>query len=103
MDYQWKILEVFAHDGLITHVRYHLTAIDGEHQVNTEGTHYFKDQTIKKPFEEVKESDICSWIDQDTIQEDISSIKLNLADQIELLKNNKKVEFPWLANTFTID
>ena len=29
--------------------------------------------------------------------------KLNLENQLQALKNSKKTEFPWLANTFTIE
>ena len=39
--FTWKILEVSAKDGLITHARYHVTASSEDKSVETEG-HIFK-------------------------------------------------------------
>ena len=100
--FEWKILGVTSHDGLITHAHYQLTAIDGQFEVSTQGEHEFQDKTIKTSFEELREQDICGWIEYETGKNGSSLIKLNLEKQIEELKVNKNKQLPWLANTFTI-
>jgi hypothetical protein len=39
--FTWKILEVSAKDGVITHARYHVTATNEDKSVETEGNWYF--------------------------------------------------------------
>ena len=39
--FTWKILEVSAKDGVITHARYHVTASSEDKSVETEGNWYF--------------------------------------------------------------
>lgn len=102
--FNWQFKQLFTADGKLSHVYYLLTGTDEENSVETEGTHTFKDGTVDKPFEEIVESDIRRWIEKDTTQEDINLLKLNLENQLNLLKNTpKKAQFPWLADTFTIE
>jgi hypothetical protein len=103
ISYTWKILEVFSDNELIEKVRYLLTAKDEKNVVETEGYHDFFEGTIVKPYSEIKEEDLIRWIEQDTTKDDVNIIKLNLENQLQALKNSKKTEFPWLANTFTIE
>jgi len=99
--YTWSILEVFG-DQTITKVRYLLKAQDEQNTVETEGEHTFLQGTIIKPVSEIKEDDLTRWIEQDTTQDEVNIIKLNLENQLEALKTSKKIEFPWENNTFTI-
>jgi len=99
--YRWSILEVFG-DQTITKVRYLLKAQDEQNTVETEGEHTFLQGTIIKPVSEIKEDDLTRWIEQDTTQDEVNIIKLNLENQLEALKTSKKIEFPWENNTFTI-
>jgi hypothetical protein len=39
--FTWKILEISAKDGVITHARYHVTATQNDKSVETEGNWYF--------------------------------------------------------------
>lgn len=96
----WKILEVYKN---AESVKYHLTANDGQNCVETEGYHHFSDGVVYKTFEEIKEEDLIRWLDKDTTKDDVNIIKLNLENQLESLKNSKKVQFPWLENTFSIE
>ena len=99
-EYKWKLVEVTAQEGLVTHAYYHVTATDGENSVETEGNHYFKGKEIKIPYAEVREKTILDWINDETTVDEVSSIKSRLDEQLLELKKDKKVGFPWLANTF---
>ena len=101
IDFKWSILEIFG-DQTITKVRYLLKAQDEQNTVETEGEHTFLEGTITKSLSEIKENDLTRWIEQDTTQEEVNLIKLNLENQLEALKTSKKIEFPWENNTFTI-
>lgn len=101
--YKWTILEVFAKSELLDEVKFLLTADDGDNTVKTEGYHQFSNDVAYKPFSEIKEEDLIRWLDKDTTKDEVNIIKLNLEKQLESLKNSKKAEFPWLANTFTVE
>jgi len=101
ISYKWSILEVFG-DQTITKVRYLLKAENESNTVETEGYHSYFEGSVCKPFDEIKEEDLIRWLDQDTTQNDVNIIKLNLENQLEALKTSKKIEFPWENNTFTI-
>ena len=100
-NYKWKLVEVTAEKGLVTHAYYHVTATDDINTVETEGNYYFKGNEIKIPYEEVREQTILDWIDKETTVDEVSSIKSRLDEQLLELKKEKTVGFPWLANTFT--
>jgi hypothetical protein len=102
ISYKWTILEVFGIQT-ISKVRYLLKAQDETNIVKTEGYHSFSEGVVYKPFEEIKEEDLIRWLEQDTTKDEINIIKLNLEQQLESLKNSEKADFPWLANTFTIE
>jgi ribosomal protein S8 len=102
INYKWKILEIFVKEGYITQVRYHLTGSDDQNTVETEGEHTFSKGTVKKGMEDILESDLTQWIEQDTTQLGQSHIKLLVERQLDDLKNRSQIDFPWLSNTFTI-
>jgi len=101
--FTWKILELFANDNQLIAVRYLLSGTDGKITVSSEGKHEFKDGTVKKTLSEIVESDIVQWIEKDTTQNDVNPIKLAIENQLKALETAKKVDFPWLANTFTVE
>ena len=98
MNYTWKILEISAE---AKSVHYLLSVTDGVNIVESEGNHIFSDGIVNLPFEQIKNSNLIDWLNQDTTKDDVNAIKLNLENQLKALENNKKVEFPWLADTFT--
>jgi len=98
--YKWTLKEVTSENDLITHAYYHVSVTDGENTVETEGNHYFKGNEIKVPYAEVREKTILDWINDETTIDEVSSIKSRLDAQLLELKKDKKVGFPWLANTF---
>ena len=95
--FTWKILEIFAE---AKSVRYLLTITDGKNIVETEGNHTFFEGTVNKPFSDIVEQDLINWLNKDHAED--GEIKTNLQRQLKELEINQKVEFPWLANTFTI-
>jgi hypothetical protein len=103
INYEWKILKVFSENEKIVEVQFLLKAQNETNTVETEGYHSFFEGTIVKPYSEIKEEDLIRWLDQDTTKNDVNNIKLNLEKQLKALNNSKKNEFPWLANTFTIE
>ncbi len=97
MIFTWKILELFAD---CKGVKYCLTLTDGKNIVESEGNHTFSEKTVNKPFLDIVEQDLINWLNKDHAED--GEIKTNLQRQLKELEINQKVEFPWLANTFTI-
>jgi hypothetical protein len=100
--FKWTILEIFGNET-ITKVRYLVKAQDEQNSVETEGYHSYSEGSVNKPFTEIKEEDLIRWLNQDTTKDEVNIIKLNLEKQLESLKSSDKANFPWLANTFTIE
>lgn len=105
--FKWKPLELFASENLLVAVRYSMTAEDGEHTVESQGNHTFLPGTVNKDLADIVESDIVQWLEKDTTIDGVNPIKSNLEEQLMKLKLEDtlaitKVDFPWLAGTFTI-
>ena len=101
--FTWKILELFAEGDKLVSVRYLLSGTDGEVTVQSEGKHIFSDGLANKKLSEIVESDILQWLEKDTTNDGVNAIKLAVENQLNGLKISKKVDFPWLAGTFTIE
>lgn len=103
INYTWVFTELYAKDDFVTGVKFVLSGNDGENTVETGGEHIFKDGTVTKPYSEIVESDLRQWIEKDTTKDDVNILKSNIENQLNSLKNaSKKVDFPWLADTFTL-
>ena len=100
MNYQWKILEVFAKDEIITGAKYHLIGTEDEISVETEGNWYFDCPVAKVPYLEVTENMICQWIEADAVRDGKNHIKMGIEKQVEALKSHKPVPAPWLPQVF---
>lgn len=103
INYTWNFLELFANDNQLIAVRYLLSGTDGTITVQSEGNHTFNDGTADKPLDKIVESDLVQWIEKDTTQDGTNAIKLAVSNQINSLETSKKVDFPWLSGTFTIE
>jgi hypothetical protein len=100
--FDWKILQISADGDLITHAKYHVTAIDDqENKVETEGNWWFDGMEISKPFNEVNEADVIEWIEKETTKFGNNIIKSRLEEQLASLNGNRIVVAPWLPQTFT--
>ncbi|CAB4123359.1 hypothetical protein UFOVP42_40 [uncultured Caudovirales phage] len=96
--YEWQILSISEN---CASVNYRVTGIEGLNTVTSEGNHVFAEGTVNLPFAQIKQENIIDWLEKDTTQNGVSAIKLNLENQLKALKSNTKVDFPWLAGTFT--
>jgi len=103
INYTWKYLELFANGDLLEKIRYKLIANDGQNIVESEGLHTFKEGTVNKNLSEVVETDLMQWLEKDTTEDGVNPIKLALESQFKNLESAPKVDFPWLAGTFTIE
>jgi len=101
--YTWKLLNLFANDDKLISVHYLLSGKDGENTVESEGNHIFTAGVVNKTLEQIVESDILQWLEKDTTNDEVNPIKLAIENQLKNLKNAKKVDFPWLAGTFTVE
>ena len=101
--FTWKILELFAKDNKLIAVRYLLAGTDGKNIVESEGKHTFTNGIANKSIDKIVESDITQWLEKDTTQNDSNPIKLAIQNQLLALEKVKKIDFPWLAGTFTIE
>jgi hypothetical protein len=102
-NYQWSILELFADENNLTKVHYLLTGDDGKNTVSSSGNHQFTAGIVNKPLSTIVESDILQWLEKDTIKDNVNPIKLAIENQLNALETTKKVDFPWLAGTFTVE
>ena len=89
--FTWKILEIFAD---CKGVKYLSSVIEGKNIVETKGNYYFPEGKVNLPFEKIKEQNLIDWIDKEAVE-------YNLQAQLQAMDSDKKVEFPWLADTFT--
>ena len=103
MEYKWQFLELFANGDDLTAVCYLLSGTDGTNTVESQGNHQFSPGIVNKKLEEIVETDLIQWIEKDTTQDDVNPIKLAIENQLKSIENAKKVDFPWLANTFTVE
>ena len=101
MQYVWKIEELSAENGLITHVKYRCTVSDEGQSVATEGNWWFNEPKIKVPFEQVSEEMVAGWIEQEAVKDGVCHIKSRLEEQLKALEANKPVVAPWLPQIFT--
>jgi hypothetical protein len=101
--FTWKILELFANNNTLIEVRYLLSGTDGKNTVQSEGKHFFSKGIVNKSLDQIVESDILQWLEKDTTHDDVNAIKLAVENQLKNLETSEKVDFPWLANTFTIE
>ena len=100
--FTWKFLELFANSEQLVSVTYLLSGTDGTNTVESKGKHTFSNGIVNKSLADIVESDLVQWLEKDTIQDDINPIKLAIENQLKAIENAKKVDFPWLANTFKV-
>ena len=103
INYTWKHLELFADNDELIKIRYLLTGTNGTNTIESEGLHEFAPGTVTKKLADIVETDLNQWLEKDTIQDDVNPIKLAIENQLKAIENAKKVDFPWLANTFTVE
>jgi len=96
--FNWKILEISAKDGVITHAHYHVTATQNNKSVETEGNWYFDCSNVKIEFDQVTEEMVANWIEQEAQKDGKCHITVCLEEQLKALQN--KVVPPWMPQVF---
>lgn len=100
-NFTWKIPEISATDGLITHAKYHVTAQVDNESVETEGNWYFNEPTLKTPFVDVTEAMVAGWIEAESYKDGVNVIKSALEEQ--LARKSTSVVPPWKPQVFTLE
>ena len=100
--FTWKFLELFANGEQLVSVTYLLSGTDGTNTIESKGKHTFSNGIVNKSLADIVESDLVQWLEKDIIQDDVNPIKLAIENQLKSIENAKKVDFPWLANTFKV-
>jgi hypothetical protein len=101
LNYEWKIKAIDAKNGILIKVKYYVKASNEEVFADTEGYWVFeKDYEIN---DNILESEIASWVRQETMKDSVNTIEYALETQINALKGTNSIELPWIANTFTME
>ena len=101
-NFTWSFLQLFANGDELKSVEYLIQGTDGQITIESKGNHEFSPGIVNKPLSEIVETDLIQWIEKDTTHDEVNLIKLAIENQINSFENTKKVDFPWLAGTFTI-
>lgn len=99
--FEWKILETTVEDEKITHVKYYVSAVEGEKKVETEGNAY-ADFSFGINFEEITEQNVISVLKNLYVQGESNLIELNLKKQLANL-SVETVSPPWHVDTFKVE
>jgi hypothetical protein len=70
--------------------------------LETEGHWWFKDKTVKTAFDQVKQSDVADWIEKETTQDGVNSIKSQLQSQMDYIKKGVNNDLPWGNQVFKV-
>lgn len=101
ISYKWKILEFYGDDKVITEVKYHIVATDGNNSVESEGYRIFKEPL--KTFPEMLEIDVENYLDADSMQNGSNLIKSALDQQLLNLGKLTVAKKPWEKPTFKLN
>jgi len=102
MPITWKILEISAENGLITHAKYFVTASEDDKKVETEGNWWFQNPEIKVPFDQVTEQLVAQWIESETYKDGQNLITTRLEEQLKSLEKQAVIP-PWMPQVFKPD
>jgi hypothetical protein len=98
ISYQWKVLEIFGDDKVITEVKYRIVAKDEVNSVESEG--YYTFQEPMRLFAEMLEVDVEIYLNLDSMQNGVNLIKSGLEQQLSNLGKSTVAKKPWEKPTF---
>lgn len=101
ISFNWKILEVLSENGQLKHVKYNVTAIDGDKTVETEGYARFE-LPQEVVFENILEVELLEYVKRFYTQNDLNSIEYRLSEQMIDLQKTVTTEPPWKVETFKL-
>ena len=102
MRFFWKILELKGDAKAIHQAKYHLSLIEDDLRIETEGYFDFDPSKATVPTSEVTEEMVANWINEGTTQDGVSSIKSRLIEQLDLVKKQQEIALPWKPPTFRL-
>jgi hypothetical protein len=102
MEYIYKIIEIQSKDEVITDIKYHVTAKENLYSVETEGNWKIVNP-LDKPFLDITEQDLIELLQSEATIDGVDVIKSRLEEQINYLKNSKKINPPWKPQVFTLN
>jgi hypothetical protein len=102
MRFVWKISELKGDDKAIYQAKYHLSLIEDDLRIETEGYFDFDPKKATVPTAQVTEEMVTKWIDESTTQDGVSSIKSRLLEQLESVKKQQEIALPWKPPTFRL-
>jgi len=99
MRFLWKISELKGDEKAIIQAKYHVSLIEDDLRIETEGYWDFDPTKATVPTSQVTEEMVAGWIDAAAMKDGKSVIKSRLEEQL----NNKKqpVPAPWMPQVFT--
>lgn len=102
MRFIWKILELKGDDKAIVQAKYHLSLIEDDLRIETEGYWDFDAKKATIPTSQVTEEMVANWIDEGTTQNGVSSIKSRLLEQLDSVKKQQEIALPWKPPIFRL-
>ena len=102
MRFVWKISELKGDAKAIIQAKYHVSLIEDDLTIETEGYWDFDPEKATIPTSQVTEQMVANWIDEGTTQEGVSSIKSRLLEQLESVKKQQESALPWKPPTFRL-
>ena len=102
MKFVWKISELKGDAQAIQQAKYHLSLIEDDLRIETEGYFDFDPSKATIPTAQVTEEMVTNWINESTTQDGVSSIKSRLIEQLDLVKKQQEIALPWKPPTFRL-
>ena len=102
MRFVWKISELKGDAKAIYQAKYHLSLIEDDLRIETEGYFDFDPSKATIPTAQVTEEMVTKWIDESTTQDGVSIIKSRLLEQLEAVKKQQEIALPWKPPTFKL-
>ena len=102
MRFVWKISELKGDAKAIIQAKYHVSLIEDDLKIETEGYWDFDAEKATVPTSQVTEEMVAKWIDEGTTQDGVSSIKSRLLEQLESVKKQQEIALPWKPPTFRL-
>lgn len=102
MRFVWKISELKGDTKAIFQAKYHVSLIEDDLRIETEGYWDFDPTKATIPTAQVTEEMVANWIDEGTTQDGVSSIKSRLIEQLESVKKQQEIALPWKPPTFKL-
>ena len=100
--FDWKMTEILSEDGVLKHIKYEVTATQGENKVTTEGYAYLK-LPSEVTFSNLIEVELLEYLKRFYIQNDVNSIESRLSEQLDYLTKTTSTTPPWHVETFKVE